>query len=167
MHSKAARHVFTRLQSWVILTDYLDKYSVLVDGKKDSKYFQILKKCKWNKVLLKLSLILHSVISQITTKWLNLNSSLDTFSLKVIFLPWIHIEPYKEWQQNAWSSTANATTALRGERTALFLKEIFHPYLFNDAFFIKKFLPRKNGTDGGGEAVQNSGSSRRAVVGAR
>ena len=44
MHLKAARHVFTRLQSWVILTDCLDKYPVLLDGKKDSKKLQIFKK---------------------------------------------------------------------------------------------------------------------------
>ena len=44
MHSKAARHVFTRLQSWVILTDHLDNYPVLLDGEKNSKKFQIFKK---------------------------------------------------------------------------------------------------------------------------
>ena len=36
--------MFTRLQSWVILTDHLDNYPVLLDGEKNSKKFQIFKK---------------------------------------------------------------------------------------------------------------------------
>ena len=36
--------MFTRLQSWVILTDYLDNYPVFLDSEKNSKKFQIFKK---------------------------------------------------------------------------------------------------------------------------